>query len=602
MDHNLFKPRDLEEGKHAVVGECNGILMADRWKIETPLFAKEILKHAPQNALILDYGCGVGRLAKEILSQRSDVTVVGLDASVHMLQKAKEYVNDPSRFTAVLPRQLGTLGKKFDICYCVYVLQHCPAVDLRTSIQRINHFLKDNAPFAYCSSDYRMAIRFDGHGFHDDRYLGVDVRDEISRLFVKIGNLFEQSVLDANPVLKTMIHGILPHPAILYRKKDLGHMQLFDYPADSEIEEKSATTAPIVQPEAPSIVTDQPSSDASGITFGGSKLTDRVILNNRLAPGDILVMTNALRDLKKTLPHLKIDVRTPCMEIFDNNPNITKFDYDNTKYEKINSWFQNNGTEDGNRTRVAYFDGVTVVDMHYPAIHSSGTNGNHFCEGHGKFLEKLFSIRLNQTEIRPEIYLTQTEREWPSPSLLRGSHRGKYWVINAGSKGDYTLKQYHRYQEVVDLLKDDITFIQIGQLGHSHEPLKGCIDLRGKTSVRELFRLIHKAEGVLTCVSFPMHIAAAFSKPCVVVAGAREGTRWELYPNHQFIYLNGTLPCARYDGCWRSQHKDCVDMTEAGIPKCMTIITPEMVAERVRLYYSGGILQYEEKPEVVNAS
>jgi ADP-heptose:LPS heptosyltransferase len=114
--------------------------------------------------------------------------------------------------------------------------------------------------------------------------------------------------------------------------------------------------------------------------------------------------------------------------------------------------------------------------------------------------------------------------------------------------------------------------------------------LRGKTSVRELFRLIHKSEGVLTCVSFPMHIAAALSKPCVVVAGAREGTRWELYPNHQFIYLNGTLPCAPYDGCWRSQHKDCINMTEGGIPKCMAIITPKMVADRIKIYYEGGVL------------
>ena len=114
MEHNLFKPRDLEEGKHAVVGDCNGIPMAERWKIETPLFAKEILKYVPENGTILDYGCGVGRIAKEVLAQRPDVKVVGLDASSDMLKQAKEYVSS-DRFSIALPYELKNLGIKFDV-------------------------------------------------------------------------------------------------------------------------------------------------------------------------------------------------------------------------------------------------------------------------------------------------------------------------------------------------------------------------------------------------------------------------------------------------------------------------------------------------------
>ena len=574
MEHNLFKPRDLEEGKHAVVGDCNGIPMAERWKIETPLFAKEILKYVPENGTILDYGCGVGRLAKEVLAQRPDVKVVGLDASSDMIKQAYEYVNDV-RFTGVLPTELQKLNIKFDAAYCVYVLQHCPSVDLRSCIQRIHYFLKDDAYFAYCSSDYRMCIRFDGGGFFDDQFLGVNIREEISKLFIKVSELFSQKVLDSNEILKKMIKGGLPHPAFLYQKAKID-VPYFDA---VQIENAEALPAPI-------------QFEDKSIEYGTKNLSGikKVILCNRLAPGDILVMTNALRDLKKFYPEFQIETRTPCQEIFENNPNITKLDYDNEKFEKINNWFQNNGDKMDIEHRVATFDGIVVIDMHYPSINNSGTSGNHFCEGHSKFLEQIFDIKLNQTEIRPEIYLTKTEKEWISPAILKGGHKGKYWVINAGSKGDYTLKQYHRYQEVVDMFKDEITFIQIGQIGHTHEPLTGAIDLRGKTTVRGLFRLIEMSEGVLTCVSFPMHIAAAFSKPCVVIAGAREGTRWELYPNHQFIYLNGTLPCAKYDGCWKSQHKDCVSMTEGGVPKCMSIITPEMVSQRIRLYYEGGLL------------
>lgn len=588
MEHNLFKPRDLEEGKHAVVGDCNGIPMAERWKIETPLFAKEILKYVPENGTILDYGCGVGRIAKEVLAQRPDVKVVGLDASSDMLKQAKEYVSS-DRFSIALPYELKNLGIKFDVCYCIYVLQHCPSVDLRTSIERIHFFLKDEGTFAYCSSDYRMAIRFDGQGFHDDRYLGVNIREEISKVFIKQSEMFDAETLNLNPFLKIMIKDGLQHPAYIYKKRiPAKDVQLFDM-FSAQIPELEEQKDERINKQQDQPIDVKPISDGI-IQYGGKVLTKKVILCNRLAPGDILVMTNVLRDLHKSYPELMIDVRTPCPEIFENNPHIRKFDYDNNLFETINSWFQGNGSEDSNDTRVAYFEDITVVDMHYPAIHSSGTNGNHFCEGHGKFLEFLFGIKLNQKEIRPEIFMTEQEKLWMSPALIKGGHKGKYWVINAGSKGDYTLKQWHRFQEVVDIFKGEITFVQIGQIGHNHEPLSGAIDLRGKTNVRELFRLIQKSEGVLTCVSFPMHIAAAFSKPCVVIAGAREGTRWELYPNHQFIYLNGTLPCAKYDGCWKSQHKDCVSMMEGGIPKCMSIITPEMVSQRIRLYYEGGLL------------
>ena len=32
MEHQLFKPKALQEGKHAVVGNCNGIPMEERYE------------------------------------------------------------------------------------------------------------------------------------------------------------------------------------------------------------------------------------------------------------------------------------------------------------------------------------------------------------------------------------------------------------------------------------------------------------------------------------------------------------------------------------------------------------------------------------------
>ena len=180
-----------------------------------------------------------------------------------------------------------------------------------------------------------------------------------------------------------------------------------------------------------------------------------------------------------------------------------------------------------------------------------------------------------------------------------------YWVVNAGSKGDYTLKQYPYYQEAIDLLTEKVDipgcmsvsqearFVQIGQRTHNHKALTGVIDMVGETSLRELFRLIYHAEGVITCVSLPMHVAAALRKPCVVIAGAREGTRWELYSSHQFLYVNGCLPCAQYGGCWLSKVDECNNKVK-GVPKCMRLIEPRDVARAVERYYEGGIIQLKE--------
>jgi ADP-heptose:LPS heptosyltransferase/SAM-dependent methyltransferase len=592
-DHNLFKPKNIEEGRHEVVGDCNGFTMQQRWDAETPAFAEAILRFARREAEILDYGCGVGRLAKEILNQNKSVFVTGTDASEEMMREAEGYA-DSARFCTKLPQ---LLGQKFDIAYLIYVLQHVPAIEIREVLARIHHHLKDDGIFIYCSSDYRMAIRYDGKGFFDDRFLGVDLRAEVSRFFTLEKTLFDEKTLEGNPILKKMITGCdggLAHPAFVYKKKKISG-SLFN----AEVSEKEESNA---------LSLEQEKEEKEEVKTGVWQRSNpkKILLLNRLSPGDILVMTNAIRDLQLAHPgKYLVDIRTPCNEIFDNSPYITKLQYDEDKYQQINARFSKTTQEENNKLFVrlkagekelireflAQIEDILVIDMHYPLIHESGTVGHHFSQGHRDFLEQVLEIKIPQIDLRPDIFLSQEEKDWPSPALVNAGIEGPYWVINAGAKKDNTLKQYPYYQEVVDLLKDKITLVQIGQESHLHAALSGVVDLRGQTNSRELFRLIAKAEGVITCVSFPMHVAAAFSKPCVVVAGAREGTRWELYPNHQFIYVNGCLMCAPYDGCWRGKFYDCNNKKD-NIPLCMLLIRPEDVSWAVERYYAGGMLEY----------
>lgn len=584
MDHNLFKPQNFLEGQHGVVGDCNGIPMDVRYREETPVFAEKIYElcrsitflNPGENYMILDYGCGVGRIAKALI-EKSRCYVYGVDDSFEMRELAQRNIKSKD-FVALKPQDITmqNIGAPFDLCYLVYVLQHVPAIEIREILQRIHYHLKDGGILFYCSSDYRMAIRFDGKGFHDDRYLGVNLREELSRYFDLVGPAFTEEELNQNKIVKTMIKGEggLAHPALIYKKKKIEGKLFNAEPTLAEPTLKEDTKSNVID------ITEKKEKQ--------SEKGQKLILIQKQSPGDIMMATIALRDLHLAYPNEYItDMRTPAQEIFYNNPYITPIEMDDKKKE--DEIIEELKTDD--KHKPIHYKDITFCNLHYPMIHQSGYLGTHFADSMTQFLSEQLGRPIPRVGLRPEIYLNFNETNWPSPVLKETGYDGKYWVLNAGSKSDFTLKQYPYYQEVVNLLKNKVRFVQIGQKQHKHTLLEGTIDMIGKTNLRELFRVIYKAEGVVSCVAVPMHIAAAFKKPCVVIAGGREGTRWELYPDHRFLYTNGALDCCQYDGCWRSKTEDCANLRD-GIPLCMKLIQPEEITRALTLYYEGGILQW----------
>lgn len=297
----------------------------------------------------------------------------------------------------------------------------------------------------------------------------------------------------------------------------------------------------------------------------------KIIFENPLAPGDILVSTCAIRDLHRAFPgEYLTDIRVPsgAEQIFENSPYITKIEDNDPEAERIR--------------------------LDYPDIHNSGWSGRPFTTAHTLFLAEKLGRPIPHTTLMPDIFLSQDEKLWPSPVFKEFGYDGKYWIINAGVKNDCTLKFYHRYQEVVDGFRGEIQFVQVGQLEHDHPQLDGVLDMRGKTNLRQLFRLSYHAEGSVNAVSLQMVIMAAFQKPCVVVSGGREPIRWQHTPNHRFLAVNGSVECALYDGCWKSKRSDCVNLRD-GVPLCMEMIRPEDIIRAIRLYYIGGVLKTEEK-------
>lgn len=311
----------------------------------------------------------------------------------------------------------------------------------------------------------------------------------------------------------------------------------------------------------------------------------KLILKSFQSLGDMVVLSAAIRDLHRIYPfRFRTDVRTAIPELWWNNPYIAPIADDDPDAE--------------------------LIDMGYPLINLSNGTPWHFVHAYGQMLGDRLGLSIPPTEFKGDVYLTQRDRE-----IFDGQH-ANYWVIVAGGKDDFTIKwwSHERWQAVVDHFRGKIQFVQVGLAGHSHKPLNGVVNLLGKTSVRGLIRVIHHASGVLCPVTGVMHLAAAVpvkqgeppNRPCVVVAGAREGSTWEAYPTHQFLHNCGALPCAPWGGCWKSrtvplgdgdekdQHlcEQPLRMGEETLPKCMAMIEPHHVIDAIMHYFWGGMCSY----------
>ncbi|MDB5384452.1 MAG: ADP-heptose:LPS heptosyltransferase-like protein [Planctomycetaceae bacterium] len=317
----------------------------------------------------------------------------------------------------------------------------------------------------------------------------------------------------------------------------------------------------------------------------------RLILRTFQSPGDVLMLTAAVRDLHFANPgRFQIDVRTSADALWQHNRHLVPL-------------------KEGDA-------GVRVIEMHYPLVHQSN-RPYHFIHGYAQYLEQQLGVSIPLTEFRGDIRLSDAEKAVPCPGAELGVPE-HFWIIVAGGKYDFTAKWWNpdAHQQVVDHYQGKICFVQCGEKGHWHTPLKGVVNLIGKTELRDFVRLMHHADGVLCPVTFAMHLAAAVEtkpgrpkhRPCVVVAGGREPAHWEAYPNHQFLSMNGALPCCADGGCWKSRcqlvgdgdAKDRNDVCstfvqltpDLRIPKCMDMITAQDVIRRIELYYDGGMLRY----------
>jgi hypothetical protein len=266
-------------------------------------------------------------------------------------------------------------------------------------------------------------------------------------------------------------------------------------------------------------------------------------------PGDDLMCTAVLREMRQR-GRRDIWMMSRFPELFDRNPDVDVVVPYDERYERFaewmggRAWYANYGGHDHEEDRSPFPERHIIALM----CQSCGISG--------------------PVTLRPYLHLSDEEkaagRIAPKQIALHSSGmaafsamRNKEWVED-------------RMQAVVHALRDEYTIVQLGAAGDP--PLDGCVDLRGKSSLRESAAVIANSTLFLGQVGFLMHLARAVDRPSVIIFGGRELPWQSGYSCN--TNLASSLPCSP---CWR--WNACDNEIER---QCMHMITVEQVVAAVR--------------------
>jgi len=175
----VFHANDIAQAM-AIIMTPEGSTTAERWETETPYLADLIAQELTITAdtLLLDYGCGIGRLAYELI-QRHNCRVVGVDISPSMRALSVIYTRS-DRFMSCSHEMLEGFvarGMRFDAALSLWVLQHCatPAQDMA----RIRSALKPEGALFVVNGVFRSVPTLESGWVND----GVDIKTMLAAEF-----------------------------------------------------------------------------------------------------------------------------------------------------------------------------------------------------------------------------------------------------------------------------------------------------------------------------------------------------------------------------------------------------------------------------------
>jgi len=249
----------------------------------------------------------------------------------------------------------------------------------------------------------------------------------------------------------------------------------------------------------------------------------RTLVQFGTALGDDLLCTAVLRELRRR-GERGLWMMTQHPALFAQNPDVDALVPIEERYERLVEWA-------GGRIRRPFYG---VYDREADLEPSP--------ERHIITLMCRAAGITGSIALRPYLTLTEAERAGgrvaPRQVVLHSSGLGARWPMRN--------KEWfpERFQAVADALRGEYTCIQVGS--PSDPPLAGCVDLRGRTTVRETAAVLAASRLFIGQVGFLMHLARAVDRPSVIVFGGRELPWQSGYSCN--TNLSTVLPCSP---CWR---------------------------------------------------
>jgi SAM-dependent methyltransferase len=174
FDPNAFERPSIEDAA-AIILVDDDKTTQERWTLETEYLLKKIRKELKiDGSVIIDYGCGVGRIARELTLE--NCIVIGADTSPTMRRFAAEYV-PKDNFVVLSPDVLIPLNIQADYGLAIWVLQHCLYVDKEIDI--IYRTLKPGGKLFVLNTNARSVPTTETVWIHDF----VEVRELLEKKF-----------------------------------------------------------------------------------------------------------------------------------------------------------------------------------------------------------------------------------------------------------------------------------------------------------------------------------------------------------------------------------------------------------------------------------
>jgi len=335
----------------------------------------------------------------------------------------------------------------------------------------------------------------------------------------------------------------------------------------------------------------------------------RILVIELLYIGDVIVITPALRALKKKFPGAKIDVilRPSMKDVLSGNPNIDKIlTYDKKDFDKDFDYIIKE-LENSYDLAVLFHPGIDIGNYKISKLLKKakipfriGCTKVGFFEGKGFFMHRktkptfklkhkiednldvIRTIGIDTKDKNLDIYTTKESKQYINSLFKKEKITKKDFTVAIHASPQHKTHEWsiRKFANVADELvkkyKAKIIFTGT-QKDEKYNDLiiefmeEKAINLAGKTDIKQFFAAIKRANLVISVDTSAMHIAAAFEKPTIALFGAGNPKIWRPYCDNSIVIFKEKEVCT---SCMK--HKCRKDY------KCMKVITEKDVLDAVK--------------------